>query len=71
MENTNIADALANGFDTATFQQIQSTQTPWEAGKTTVPVESVAKYCVFLSEPDIAPNANGSSISFNKNWPEA
>ncbi|KAK1750202.1 hypothetical protein QBC47DRAFT_394144 [Echria macrotheca] len=71
LENTNITDALAGGMNMEMFQRIQASQTPWEAGKTTVPVESVAKYIVFLSDPDIAPNANGSAISFNKNWPEA
>lgn len=71
MGDTNITDAFANGLNTEAFQRIQSSQTAFEAGKTTVPIESVAKYCVFLADKDIAPNANGSGIFFNKNWPEA
>ncbi|KAK8126886.1 uncharacterized protein PG998_002645 [Apiospora kogelbergensis] len=30
----------------------------------------VAKYCVFLSDRKIAAGVNGSSITFNKNWPK-
>ncbi|KAH8661925.1 hypothetical protein BX600DRAFT_437358 [Xylariales sp. PMI_506] len=36
-----------------------------------VKIDDVAKYCVFLSDPSIAATANGSCISFNKNWPKA
>ncbi|KAK5662833.1 hypothetical protein OQA88_6244 [Cercophora sp. LCS_1] len=71
MAETNITDAFANGLNGEAFQRIQASQTAFEEGKTTVPIESVAKYCVFLSDSDIAPNANGSGIFFNKNWPEA
>ncbi|KAK0730022.1 hypothetical protein B0H67DRAFT_638575 [Lasiosphaeris hirsuta] len=71
MDGTNITDAFATGIHTEMFQQVSKSQTPYEPGKTTVPLASVAKYCVFLSDDDIAPNANGSCIFFNKNWPEA
>jgi NAD(P)-dependent dehydrogenase (short-subunit alcohol dehydrogenase family) len=71
MDGTNITDAFAEGLHTEMFQRIQSSQTPFASGKTTVPVESVAKYAVFLADSDIAPNANGSTIYYNRNWPEA
>ncbi|KAK0656767.1 hypothetical protein B0T16DRAFT_425253 [Cercophora newfieldiana] len=61
--------ALTLGGDM--FQRIQAAQTPFASGKTTVPVESIAKYIVFLSDSDIAPNSNGACIQFNRNWPEA
>lgn len=71
LEGTNITDALAQGLHTEMFQRIQASQSPYEPGKTSVPLASVGKYCVFLSDADIAPNANGSCIFFNRNWPEA
>ncbi|KAK4162027.1 hypothetical protein QBC43DRAFT_322716 [Cladorrhinum sp. PSN259] len=68
--NTNITDAFAKGLHMEAFQKIQASQSPATAEKM-VPIESVAKYCVFLSDKDIAPSANGSCIVFNHNWPEA
>jgi len=71
IDGTNITDAFAEGIHSDMFQRIQTAQTPFVSGKTTVPVESIAKYCVFLSDADIAQNSNGSCIQFNRNWPEA
>lgn len=71
MVGTNITDGMAQGFNMEMFQMIQASHSPMEPGKTDVPVSAVAKYCVFLSDGDIAPNANGSCIFFNKNWPQA
>jgi NAD(P)-dependent dehydrogenase (short-subunit alcohol dehydrogenase family) len=70
IDGTNITDAFAEGLHSDMFQRIQAAQTPFQSGKTTVPVESIAKYCVFLSDSDIAPNSNGACIQFNRNWPE-
>ncbi|KXX76071.1 3-oxoacyl-[acyl-carrier-protein] reductase FabG [Madurella mycetomatis] len=70
MANTNIGDAFAQGMHMEMFQKIQASQSQFAPEKA-VPIESVAKYCVFLSDKDIAPSANGSCIAFNKNWPEA
>lgn len=44
---------------------------PLEPGKNDTSLEGVAKYCVFLTDPDVAPTANGSCITFNHNWPAA
>ncbi|KAK3987438.1 hypothetical protein QBC44DRAFT_331485 [Cladorrhinum sp. PSN332] len=68
--NTNITDAFGQGLHMEAFQKIQASQSPATAEKM-VPIESVAKYCVFLADPDISPSANGSCIVFNHNWPEA
>ncbi|KAK3335446.1 hypothetical protein B0T19DRAFT_8560 [Cercophora scortea] len=68
---TNIADAFAQGLHMDMFQRVQASQTPFVPGVSSTPVASVAKYCVFLSDEDIASVANGSCIVFNKNWPEA
>ncbi|GAB1311612.1 Short chain dehydrogenase [Madurella fahalii] len=70
MGNTNITDAFAQGMHMEMFQKIQASQSQFTPEKN-VPIESVAKYCLFLSDKDIAPSANGSCIAFNKNWPEA
>ncbi|KAK0671241.1 hypothetical protein QBC41DRAFT_60849 [Cercophora samala] len=67
---TNITDAFAKGMHMEAFQAISASQSPAGPEKM-VPIESVAKYCVFLSERDIATSANGSCIVFNNNWPEA
>ena len=71
MVETNITDGLAGGIHMEMYQAVQATQRPFDPEKTSVPIASVAKYCVFLSNDDIAENANGSYITFNRNWPEA
>ena len=68
--NTNITDAFAKGMHMEMFQKVQASQSPFAPEKN-VPIESVAKYCLFLTDKDIAPSANGSCIMLNKNWPEA
>lgn len=68
--DTNITDAFAKGLHMEMFQKVQASQTPFTPERQ-VPIESVAKYCLFLTDKDIAPSANGSCIPFNKNWPEA
>lgn len=70
MGNTNIVDAFAKGMHMEFYQKMQAAQSPMTPQKA-VPIESVGKYCVFLSDKDIAPSANGSCIVFNNNWPEA
>ncbi|KAK4041984.1 hypothetical protein C8A01DRAFT_14374 [Parachaetomium inaequale] len=68
--DTNITDAFAQGLHMEMFQKIQASQSPFSPERQ-VPIESVAKYCLFLTDKDIAPSANGSCVMFNKNWPEA
>ncbi|KAK4153109.1 hypothetical protein C8A00DRAFT_43943 [Chaetomidium leptoderma] len=68
--DTNITDAFGQGMHMDMFQKVQASQSPFSPEKQ-VPIESVAKYCLFLSDKDIAPSANGSCNLFNKNWPEA
>lgn len=71
MANTNIGDAMHQGIHMEMFQRIQASQTKLEFGKQDLPLESVAKYVLFLTDKDIAESANGSCIVFNRNWPEA
>lgn len=67
---TNITDAFGQGMHMEMYAKIQASQSPYAVEKQ-VPIESVAKYCLFLTDKDIAPSANGSCNLFNKNWPEA
>lgn len=67
---TNISESFAKSLHMEMFQKIQASHPPVTPDRF-VPVESVAKYCVFLSDKDIAPSANGSCIGFSKGWPES
>lgn len=71
MEGTNIGDAFSQTLHMDMFQRVQASQTPFVPGQTAVPVAAVAKYCLFLTDADIAAGANGSCVVFNGNWPEA
>ncbi|KAK0613133.1 hypothetical protein B0T17DRAFT_542934 [Bombardia bombarda] len=71
MAGTNIADACAQGVYLQTYLRILAAQTMYTAGANGTPLKAVAKYCLFLSDEDITPSANGSCIVFNRNWPEA
>ncbi|KAK1763610.1 hypothetical protein QBC33DRAFT_549514 [Phialemonium atrogriseum] len=71
MSSTNITDAMQQGIDMDMFQQINASHTKFEPEKHDLPLGSVAKYVLFLTDKDIAASANGSCIVFNRNWPEA
>lgn len=65
---TNITDGFqATGMNGEAFQAIQEAR----PSKAMVPVKSIAKYCLYLADPDIAPTANGSCVVFSGNYPEA
>lgn len=67
--NTNITDAMAKGINMDFFQKFQQSQAKFDGEKHSVPVENVAKYCVFLSDRGIAKSANGACLDFTNNWP--
>lgn len=67
--NTSITDAMAKGINMDFFQKFQQAQEKFDADKHQVPVENVAKYCVFLSDRGIAKSANGACLDFTNNWP--
>ncbi|KXJ91619.1 hypothetical protein Micbo1qcDRAFT_203685 [Microdochium bolleyi] len=70
MDDTNLVDAFkAPGINMAGVMRIGEVNPGYIQGKTNVALKDVAKYCLFLSDRDIAATANGSSITFNKNWP--
>ncbi len=71
MPTTNIADAVHRGFDQAALMAYQAGAPQLEVGKNDTSIEAVAKYVLFLADPEIAANANGSAIVFNHNWPPA
>ncbi|KAK0733840.1 hypothetical protein B0T26DRAFT_736672 [Lasiosphaeria miniovina] len=71
MEGTNIRDAFSQTLHMDMFQRVQASQTPFVPSQAAVPVAAVAKYCLFLTDADIAAGANGSCVVFNGNWPEA
>ncbi|KAI5924513.1 hypothetical protein F4810DRAFT_127668 [Camillea tinctor] len=70
MMGTNIADSFATlgGTNGEAFQQTISAAFKPECA---IPLEDVAKYCVFLTDRGIAASANGSCIPFSKNSPLA
>lgn len=68
---TNITDSFATGMNQESIMQITNIRPSFSEGRMSVHVEDVAKYCVFLSDRNIAASANGSCIVFNKNWPVA
>ena len=67
----NIVDSFKQGIHHEGFAATQAAVPPLEPGKNDTSLEGVAKYCVFLTDPDVAPTANGSCITFNHNWPAA
>jgi len=67
--NTNISDAMAKGINMDFYQKFQQSQAKFDSEKHLVPIENVAKYCVFLSDRGIAKSANGSCLDFTNNWP--
>ncbi|KAJ0123598.1 3-ketoacyl-acyl carrier protein reductase [Diaporthe amygdali] len=67
--NTHITDAMAKGINMDFFQKFEQAQAKFDAEKHSVPVENVAKYCVFLSDRGIAKSANGACLDFTNNWP--
>ncbi|WYZ39308.1 hypothetical protein EsH8_III_001222 [Colletotrichum jinshuiense] len=71
MDTTNIMDAFAQGVNQAGMMKITAVQPEYKRGETGVDPASVGKYCVFLTDKDIAAASNGSCIVFNKNWPYA
>ncbi|KAF6802867.1 short chain dehydrogenase [Colletotrichum sojae] len=71
MDTTNIMDAFARGINEAGMAKVTAAQPEYKRGETGLDPAAVAKYCVFLTDKDIASSANGSCIVFNKNWPYA
>lgn len=67
--NTNISDAMAKGIDMDFYQKFEQSQAKFDNEKHLVPIENVAKYCVFLSDRGIAKSTNGSCLDFTNNWP--
>lgn len=73
MADTNIAESMATGgyFHHEMFQAVNQSQRPFDPATNGLPLPAVAKYILFLTDEDIAANANGSCIVYNRNWPEA
>ncbi|KAK1775667.1 hypothetical protein QBC45DRAFT_238669 [Copromyces sp. CBS 386.78] len=71
LAGTNIVDSFAKGMHVEMYQKVMASGSPFEPGKNDTPLESIAKYCLFLSQSDIAPVSNGSCVVFNRNWPVA
>ena len=71
MPDTNIAEGLRSGqpCDLEMFQAIGRARPEFVPARSSIPLASVASYCLFLSRDDIAPSANGSCIPFNRYWP--
>lgn len=68
---TNITDAFAAGMHQEAFERMRATHLTVDPATNLIPLESVAKYCIFLSDKTIAKGANGSTVDFTNNWPHA
>ncbi|KAB5562850.1 hypothetical protein GE09DRAFT_1172049 [Coniochaeta sp. 2T2.1] len=73
MVDTNISEGMRKGefFHREMFQAINESQSKFDVATKGLPLGTVAKYVLFLTDGDIADNANGSCIVYNRNWPEA
>ncbi|TDZ35883.1 3-beta-hydroxycholanate 3-dehydrogenase (NAD(+)) 2 [Colletotrichum sidae] len=71
MDTTNIMDAFAQGINETGMARTTAALPEYKRGETGLDPAAVAKYCVFLTDKDIAEHANGSCVTFNKNWPYA
>ncbi|OLN96493.1 2,5-dichloro-2,5-cyclohexadiene-1,4-diol dehydrogenase [Colletotrichum chlorophyti] len=71
MDTTNLMDAFAQGVNQPAMAKVTASLPEYKRGETGLDPASVAKYCVFLTDNDIAASSNGSCIVFNKNWPPA
>lgn len=66
---TNVSDPMRRGeLNVAAYQKVRDASS-YSKDDIFVSLESVAKYIVFLSDRDIARNANGSAVDFKKNSP--
>ncbi|KAI1329095.1 hypothetical protein F5Y16DRAFT_133479 [Xylariaceae sp. FL0255] len=66
---TNIADAMATGYNQEGLARSFVVNPGFEQGKTDVKLTDVAKYCIFLSDRSIAEASNGGTVQLSKNWP--
>lgn len=72
MTNTNIVDAFAHSALNQTNMGISHQFNPgFDPATTGVPLEDVAKYCVFFADRNVALASNGTTVTVNKNWPVA
>ncbi|KAK1656149.1 short chain dehydrogenase [Colletotrichum phormii] len=71
MDTTNIMDAFAEGVNQAGMAKVTAGMPEYKRGETGLDPAAVAKYCVFLTDKDIASSANGSCVVLNRNWPHA
>ncbi|KAJ4386305.1 hypothetical protein N0V93_009198 [Gnomoniopsis smithogilvyi] len=66
---TNVSDGMKRGeLDRAAYARVHEAR-PFDLEKHLVPLESVAKTVVFLSDRSIARSANGGAIDFKNNNP--
>lgn len=68
---TNIVDVFATGFNQEGMAAMNAANPGFVQGKTNVQLADVAKYCLFFSDPTMAENSNGSTVTISKNWPSA
>ncbi|KAI1506032.1 hypothetical protein F5X99DRAFT_177952 [Biscogniauxia marginata] len=70
MMGTNIIDSFQTlgGRNVEAFQQTTGASFKPESA---IPLQDVAKYCLFLTDRGIAASANGSCITFSRNSPAA
>lgn len=72
MTNTNIVDAFALSAPNQANMGVSHQLNPgFNPATTGVPLEDVAKYCIFYADRNVAHASNGSTITVNKNWPVA
>ncbi|KAJ3532639.1 hypothetical protein NM208_g8347 [Fusarium decemcellulare] len=66
---TNIQDSLTEGVNMEGLGLIDKHMPGFQPGVNDVPLQDVAKFCIFLTDRELAKTLNGASVPFNRNWP--
>ncbi|KAF5700840.1 short chain dehydrogenase [Fusarium mundagurra] len=70
LSKTNIQDSMAEGVNEEGLALLGKHIPGFEYGSTDVPLEDVAKFCLFLTtDRSVAKTMNGALVPFNRNWP--
>jgi NAD(P)-dependent dehydrogenase (short-subunit alcohol dehydrogenase family) len=69
LQATNIQDAFAKGINMDGMAIMLKLVPGMKQGFNDVPLQDIAKFCVFLADREIAKTLNGAAVPFNRNWP--
>ncbi|KAJ3467795.1 hypothetical protein MRS44_005359 [Fusarium solani] len=66
---TNIQDSLTEDVNMEGMGLIDKHMPGFQPGVNDVPLQDVAKFCILLTDRELAKTLNGASVPFNRNWP--